>query len=166
MRVAIPKFDDRVSPVFDSSTLLLIADLKDGKVDETRLIPLTDLSPFQRVDLVKEADVDVLICASISCSLSAYLTAARVRVIDGVVGEINAVLDAFLAQALPAPGLDMPGCRRLGGPGRGMGRGHGCGKGRGQGGGMGRGQGGGMGRGPGGGQGGQYGSPPQGKAIF
>lgn len=141
MRVAIPQWEGRISPVFDVATNLLLVDVEDGQEvrrEERRLL---------RTDLVARAGEFVrlgagtLICGAISAPLEARLAAAGVRVVPFTCGKVNEVLKAYLRGELAEQAFRMPGCCHRWQPGQEMGPGPG-GRGRGQGRGRGRGAGG------------------------
>jgi predicted Fe-Mo cluster-binding NifX family protein len=149
MRIAIPHWQGRVSPVFDVATNLLLVDLEDGRAvrREERTLPRSD--PHARAAGFLGLGAGVLICGAISAPLEARLVSAGVRVIGFTCGTVEEVLNAFLSGQLPGRAFVMPGChgwrRRQGGAfmpggfGMGMGRGgQGRGQGKGQGGGRGR----------------------------
>ncbi len=151
MKVAIPVFSERISPVFDWCRELLLVDVASGREDDRRHLTLEALDPLQRVEQLAEQRVELLVCGGISELLLSSIEARGIRVVPWVAGSIEEVLADLLTRGLPGPRLVMPGCRRAGGPGCGLGR---MGKG-----GKGRGGPGGLfgGKGPGRGKGGKSG---------
>jgi hypothetical protein len=81
MRVAIPFFDGRISPVFDTARRLLLVDIEGGReVWRTeQIVEEPELGP--RARRVAELGADVLICGAISWPLEVMLLSARVEVI-------------------------------------------------------------------------------------
>ena len=110
MRVAIPTWTGRVSPVFDVARLLLVVDINDGAevsrneaiIEETQLVP--------RTRRVTQLGVNVLICGAISMPLEAMLVSAGVRVIPHTCGTVEEVLQAFASGGLTDERFLMPGC--------------------------------------------------------
>ena len=110
MRVAIPTWTGRVSPVFDVARLLLVVDIDDGTevfrdeaiLEETQLVP--------RTRRVTQLGVDVLICGAISMPLEAMLVSAGVRVIPHTCGTVEEVFQAFASGRLTDKAFLMPGC--------------------------------------------------------
>jgi len=82
--------------------------------------PMASLKPARLMDL----GVQTLVCGAISEPLQHELSVREVKVIGFVAGEIDEVVESFLAGRLPTRALSMPGCcgrqRRLR-----KGRGHG-----------------------------------------
>jgi len=136
MHVAIPVWQERVSPVFDTARSLLLVRVADGRELERKTINLVESWPPLRVARMRELGVDVLVCGAISQPLARLCQAAGVRLVPWVTGMVDEVLVELLAGRLPAPEFTMPGCcggrrrrgraagpagRRRGGGGRGRG---------------------------------------------
>ncbi len=111
MRVAIAIWNDRISPVFDTSSRLVLIDVEDGKERGRRFIEVgTDSSPTHRARRLTELEVDVLICGAISRPLAEMVSTSGVMVIPWVSGPVEGVLRAYLMNRLSAR-WRMPGCR-------------------------------------------------------
>jgi predicted Fe-Mo cluster-binding NifX family protein len=124
MIVALTHWNGRVSPVLDVSREAWILTIESGTVtgrsNESIETPTTAL----KIERLTELGVETLICGAISGALHNELTARRVKVVGFVAGEIDEVVESFLAGTLPTPALSMPGyCGRQnrfrGGRGRG-----------------------------------------------
>lgn len=152
MRIGIPHWNGRVSPVLDSAESLLVLEVaEDGSCvrSESRVeggsIP-------SRASNLAGLGLDVLVCGAVSRELAEMLEASGLSLIPWVAGDIEDVIAASLGGGIDAPRFSMPGCCGRG-FGRGRGGGRAQGRGTGQGRGMGPGQGRGAGRGMGPGQG-------------
>jgi len=110
MRVAIPIFDGRISPVFDAARCLLLVDIEDGReVWRTeQIVEEPELGP--RARRVAEFGADVLICGAISRPLEAMLLSAGVEVVPQTCGQAEDVLRAFMSGQLTEQAFLMPGC--------------------------------------------------------
>jgi len=108
--VAMPIWDDRISPVFDVAKRLLVADVENGCVlnKHEAAIKASQLAP--RAKCVTDLEVQVLICGAISWPLERMLLAAGVRVIPQVCGLAEQVMAAFVAGQLEEQAFLMPGC--------------------------------------------------------
>ena len=133
MKVVIPQYNGRISPVFDTCTAVLAVRFQDMEENERAEYSLDGMKPLERADFVISLRPDWLLCAGITRPLRDRLTTAGISVQDCVVGDIPSVLAAFLCKGLGQPGFLMPGCRRANGRGRGRGRGGGGGRGNRQG---------------------------------
>lgn len=111
MRVAIPCWQGRVSPVFDSSGALLLVDINNGRESRRWQGSLIRSGPFERAGEFLRYGADTLICGAISEPLESALRHAGVDVIGFVCGPAEEVLSAFLAGDLSDPGFRMPGAR-------------------------------------------------------
>jgi predicted Fe-Mo cluster-binding NifX family protein len=114
IRIAIPIFHNRVSPVLDTCTCLLIIDF-DGKVDvEKREIPFDVYSQSERFKIVKNLNPDAIICCGISEVFDKMLQSAGIRLISGIAGDVEQVTEAFLANRIDDPRFRMPGYKEEG----------------------------------------------------
>lgn len=154
MRVAIPIFQNRISPVFDWCRDLLLLDTPLDPNGERRQLRIDALDPPQRVERLLELGVELLVCAGISTFLLSAIESIGIRVISGVAGPIDDVIKDISDNGFVGSDFAMPGCRGHGrGPGPGPFYGGYGGRGNGSGGGKGRGGGRGWGGGRGGGKG-------------
>ncbi len=145
MRIAVPVWDGRLSPLLDTAMMLRVYE-----TDNTRVLSTHDYtvgnSGSRLAETIGEL-ADVIICGALSGELETNLTSRGIRVHPWAMGGCDEVVESFLTGGIENCEYSMPGCRR------GRGRGGGCVKGGGRGGGAGRG--GGSGRGGGGRSGGR-----------
>ncbi len=112
MKIAIPHWQGRLSPVFDVCGRVMVVET-DGRHEIGRSeAAVTGIDPLDRVRLLSALGVDVLICGAISRYLEAALAAAGIHVLAEVCGPVEAVLAGFLARGRTASCHRMPGCRR------------------------------------------------------
>ena len=121
MRFAIPQWQGRVSPVFDSAREALLVDAAEGQRASRRVIRLGGQGPMGRARALQRLGVRVLICGAVSRPVEAALVGAGIRVIRNTCGSVEDVLSAFLSGRLKEPSFFMPGvphrCREApGGP--------------------------------------------------
>ena len=109
MGVAFSVWDNRISPVFDSSRLLLIVNIENRIVTTRRYEPLNCESPFSRAEKLFDLGVETLICGAISNVFGNMIEAYGIRIIHFVRGEVNQVIDAYLRDMLSAPDFRMAG---------------------------------------------------------
>lgn len=124
MRIAIPYWQGRVSPVFDVAANLLLVEVEGAGEVGRREVALASADPARRAKEVSQLPAEVLICGAISWPLEVALQAAGVRVISQICGQVEEVICSFLADGLETDAFRMPGCcgrRRFRG-----GRGNGC----------------------------------------
>lgn len=118
MRVVMPVWNGRISPVFDVAGQLLVVEVIGGEAS------FTDQVPVRRADRAAEV-VDlgaaVLMCGAISRDLEERLLANGVEVVAEVRGATDEVMRAYLEGRLAQRRFSMPGAhgrrRRPRGPG-------------------------------------------------
>lgn len=112
MKVAVPNWHGRVSPVFDVATQVLLVDLDGEDGGSRRTEKLDSRGPHDRARRLAELGVNVLVCGAISWPLEALLAASGIRVVALVRGDVEEVVEAFRKGALKDERFVMPGCCR------------------------------------------------------
>jgi predicted Fe-Mo cluster-binding NifX family protein len=112
MRIAIPIWQGRISPVFDVAGQLLLVELADGREVARQEHVLRDTTAEERASLLAELGVKTLICAGVSQPLETGLNDRGIRVIAAICGNVEEVLAAFVAKHLGEERFAMPGCCR------------------------------------------------------
>ncbi len=110
MRVAIPLWQGRVSPVFDEASRILLVDISGKREQHRQEESLLTKNPFQRAQLLPQLGVDLVICGMISHTQQTALASAGIRIIPHICGSMEEVIAAFLDGRLEAGALLMPGC--------------------------------------------------------
>ena len=111
MRVAVPIWERRVSPVFDSALRVLIAEIKDKQVISRFIIPFKEGYPLRRASLLNRWEIDALICGGISSYLARLIVARGIKLIPGIRGDVDKVLEAYRQGDIPSTQYMMPGWR-------------------------------------------------------
>jgi predicted Fe-Mo cluster-binding NifX family protein len=115
MKVALTVWENRISPLFDSAGMLLIADIeKNGRVRK-HFEPIEKGLALSRVARLAELGINVLICGGISDFFANLIEARRIKIVPFVAGPVEEVLEAFLAGEVYRKDLRMPGCESEGG---------------------------------------------------
>ena len=112
MKIAIPVWEDKISPVLDTASRLLIVEVLDQKESSRFEKPLDANGLSLRCSKIKGLGIDVLICGAISRQFSSMLTASGMDIIPWISGHTEDVLKAYLQGTLFHPRFYMPGCRR------------------------------------------------------
>ena len=110
IKVAMPVWGDRISPVFDAAGRLLVVEVEEGAEVDRSEVPLGEGSLPSRARRLSELGVDVLICGAISRALGDLLDDSGIRVVPWISGEPDPVLSAYLAGELSDSDFAMPGC--------------------------------------------------------
>lgn len=110
MKIAIPTWNGRVSPVFDTASRLIVVQIGEGR-EIARFE--TDISEYflpSKSMRLTGLGIDTLICGAISRPLAAMITTAGITLIPWIAGQVDEVLQAFLTNTLFEPRFIMPGC--------------------------------------------------------
>jgi predicted Fe-Mo cluster-binding NifX family protein len=110
MRVAIPLWQGRVSPVFDEASRILLVDISNKQEQHRQQEFLSEQNPFERARLLPKLGVDLLICGMISQTQQAAITSAGIRIIPHICGSMEDVIAALLEDRIECGALRMPGC--------------------------------------------------------
>ncbi|WNO10665.1 NifB/NifX family molybdenum-iron cluster-binding protein [Teredinibacter sp. KSP-S5-2] len=112
MKLAIPHWQNQISPVFDVADTLLLVDMIQGSVTTLNNITIQNDDPHTLAESIANIGVNVLICGAISRPFESALVQKGIDVIAQTRGQIDEVLDAFLANQLGQGKYLMPGCSR------------------------------------------------------
>jgi predicted Fe-Mo cluster-binding NifX family protein len=112
MKVAIPLWQGRVSPVFDEASSILVFDVTNGREKCRHKEVLLVRNAFKRAQLLVKLDVEVLICGMISQMQHAALDSAGIQIIPHICGPSDEVIAAFLDGRIESGAMLMPGCGR------------------------------------------------------
>ena len=108
--IAIPIWQERVSPVLDTAARLLVVTRQHGKEIGRKEFVLGPSATESVARSVAELNVDVLLCAALSEPLWKALEKRGVRVRPHVCGQVEEVLHAFCCRQLRRDEFRMPGC--------------------------------------------------------
>ncbi|OGP62324.1 MAG: hypothetical protein A2V65_05255, partial [Deltaproteobacteria bacterium RBG_13_49_15] len=117
MRIALTVWEDRISPVFDVATMILLAEIQNGGVLNKRFMPFNPGVSWQLAEMLKEMGVSVLICGAISKVPANIISVSGIELIPFISGETERILEAYakgsrLIPAFSMPGIGKPCCRR------------------------------------------------------
>ena len=113
MKVAIPCWQGRVSPVLDVANKALLVTLEQGRETMRQEVAVEGTRALHRARHILRLGADTVICGAVSRPLELALHSVGVEVIANVCGQIDEVLVAFIDERLDADAYLMPGCCRL-----------------------------------------------------
>jgi predicted Fe-Mo cluster-binding NifX family protein len=108
MKVAIPNHQGEVTPCFEYSSGITIYEIRKNRVYARDDFTLRSEEELDRIRLLRDQDVSVLICSGILDAHEGLLTASGIQVISWVSGKTSDVLHRFLQGRL-APGTQADG---------------------------------------------------------
>jgi len=111
MRIAIPIWDDKISPVLDTATKLLVVEAEDQKEASRFEIYLDEHELSRRCLRMRRMGVDILICGAVSRPFYRMLMASGINIIRDISGHPEDVLNAYFHGKLFHSGFLMPGCK-------------------------------------------------------
>ncbi len=92
MKVAIPRFNGRVSPRFDHAPDFLILTLKNNDELQRKVISTVGWSPWRRIRMLEEEAVEALVCGGIENFWTVSLERRGIRLYPWVSGDIGDVI--------------------------------------------------------------------------
>jgi predicted Fe-Mo cluster-binding NifX family protein len=110
MKLALPVWQDRISPVFDVAEQLLLVEMDGGAERFRRTETLPPETAEYRARRIAELGVSTLICGALSRPLESLLWARGIEVLPRVCGDVEEVLQAYHVGALQEDRFAMPGC--------------------------------------------------------
>ena len=114
MKIAIPVWENRISPVLDTASRLLVVEVEEEK-EASRFETLLDVQDMsRRCYRIQGLGVDTLICGAISRPLLRRLMASGIDIIPGISGTLDDVLAAYFDGDLFSQEFLMPGFKRHG----------------------------------------------------
>lgn len=118
MRVAIPVFRSRISPVFDTAHRCLLVEYRQKEEISKQELTVHGFSASERVDIFSKEGVNLLICGGISGMVQRRMEVAGIKVLSGRAGRVEEILEAQRNGLLGSARFRMPGCpcrrRRVG----------------------------------------------------
>ncbi len=114
IRIAIPIFHNRVSPVLDTCTRLLVIDFEGKSGVKKKEISFDVYARSNRFEIIKNLKPDAIICCGISDVFDKMLKSAGIRLISGIAGDVEQVAEAFLSNRIDEPCFRMPGYKKEG----------------------------------------------------
>jgi predicted Fe-Mo cluster-binding NifX family protein len=102
-----------VAPCFEYSASIAVFTVERGSVTDRVDFPLRSREPFDRVRLLRDQDVDTVICGGVQEVFEDSLRARGIEVISWVTGTVDHLVDLYLrGQLVPGDG----GARKRPGP--------------------------------------------------
>jgi predicted Fe-Mo cluster-binding NifX family protein len=112
MKIAIPEWQGRISPVLDVSRNLKVFEIDEDHIRNEQDIVCSGKNISDRVMQLKATGVEVLICGAVSQSLLNAILRTDIEVIPQTCGYVSDVVSAFSRGLLTKETFLMPGCRR------------------------------------------------------
>lgn len=98
--IAIPVFQERISPLLDEARRFALFEISDGIITQKILLNVDLETDAMRICKLKDMGVTTLISGAVSGYLSRYIVEKGVRHFPWVNGTIDEVIEAYLAGGL------------------------------------------------------------------
>lgn len=109
MRVALPYWQDRISPVLDTADNFLLADVEAGIRMESERINLSGRSYPEKAEFLKKRGVNILLCGAVSEYCRGIFFSYGIEVVPWLRGKVDCVIEAFINKNLSEATFRMPG---------------------------------------------------------
>jgi predicted Fe-Mo cluster-binding NifX family protein len=96
MKIAIPIFENRISPRFDFSPEMWVIEVERGKVVGQEKFSTANFNLPQRLEQITSNGIDKLICGGIDGFSRDQLGSRGIDVVQDVTGDADIVFDLFL----------------------------------------------------------------------
>jgi predicted Fe-Mo cluster-binding NifX family protein len=96
MKIAIPIFENRISPRFDFSPEMWVIEVERGKVVGQEKFSTASLNLPQRLEQITSNGVDKVICGGIDGLSRNQLGSRGIDVVQDVIGDADTVFDLFM----------------------------------------------------------------------
>lgn len=96
MKVAIPRVGDAIAPRFEHSATITIYTIRDRRVVKAVDYSLRTQEALDRIRLLRDQQVDTLICGGVQRSVENILVASGIHTITWVTGTAAELLELFL----------------------------------------------------------------------
>ena len=113
MKIAVTIWGDRVSPVFDASDTIVIADIENKQIIQ-KYYQQFDPANWLFLESFRKSGIDVLICGAISKTAEKRIAQSKIELLAFITGNTDEVMDLFLTcdeipQSYIMPGIDLNG---------------------------------------------------------
>lgn len=112
MKVALTFWENRISPVFDASHTLLIAEIEDSNTVSREYITFNPEQVSYLIEIFGQLGITALICGAISEMPASIIETNGIELISFVSGNVDEVLNAYSKDYSIDLAFMMPGCSR------------------------------------------------------
>ena len=112
MRLGIPIWADRISPVFDEACRLMLVEIDGSVIIERKIIDIRKNSLPVKAGYIKDHSVNLIFCGAVSEEYLIKLSNIGIEVIPWLTGSVEEIISAYLNGILfDSNEFVMPGCR-------------------------------------------------------
>ena len=112
IKTAFSIWQNRIAPVFDVSATILIRETDRDALVSEKTISLPSSSALDRVSLLAENNVDILVCGAVSKDTALMLESLNIKYFPFIAGSVDDVIAACGNKCICDVKFAMPGCGR------------------------------------------------------
>ena len=98
--IAVPVYQDRISPLMDVSNRYIVYETEDGEIKQKMDISLNADGESQRVDKLKEIGINTIICGAVSGYIAHLVNDRGMRLLSMIYGPIDEIIAHYLDNTL------------------------------------------------------------------
>lgn len=98
--IALPVFQNRISPLMDVSSKYVIYETENGQIKQRMDISLNTDGESSRVEKLKEIGVDTIICGAVSGYVSHMINEKGMRLLPMIYGPVEEIIEHYLQNTL------------------------------------------------------------------
>lgn len=111
MKIVMPVYDKRISPVFDwCMRVLVVEKLSDNTINKVEM-DISEFSEIERIKVLESIGPRTLLCGGISLQLEGIFCYLGIDVISWISGRTDEILNLFLNDSLQPEKVLLPGAR-------------------------------------------------------
>ncbi|MFC1558650.1 NifB/NifX family molybdenum-iron cluster-binding protein [candidate division KSB1 bacterium] len=112
MKVVLPIYEKRISPVFDWCMKALVVEKLPGGLIKKKEVDLSYFSEIERIKVLENIGTRTLLCGGISMQLEGIFSYLGINVISWISGSVDEILDLYLTGALNPEKIILPGVKK------------------------------------------------------
>ena len=109
MKIAVAVWKGQISPVFDTTAHILVAEIEGRIPNNEEIISLEGLSGYQRTEILEKLGVNLFICDGITRPLLDNIRSKSITVIHNICGPVDKIIEAFCQEKDIQALFSMPG---------------------------------------------------------
>jgi predicted Fe-Mo cluster-binding NifX family protein len=96
VRVALPRFGEKIAPCFEYTTTIAIFTIVNGLIDKQADFILQSRERLDRLRLLKDQRVQVLVCGGIEAHFEQMVEAAGIEIHSWMSGTVDEILNSLI----------------------------------------------------------------------
>ena len=108
-KVAIPIWENRVSPVMDTASQLMLLEFDQSDSFSRQVLEIPALHMIHKIEFIRSTEINLLICGAISQAMFRMIAALGIEIIPFIRGNIDEVIKAYIHGQLHNDSFFLPG---------------------------------------------------------